>query len=941
MRDMSELPCPPALWPRFSALLDTLLDLPDAARAGWLDGLCGEDALVRPWLTRVLATDADISTGLLLRPAGLGAGGAAFASELCVGPYRLIARLGEGGMGEVWRAARTDAGPQREVALKLPYPELLSGPFRQRFDRERDVLAALSHPHIAALYDAGISEDGHPFLALELVDGVPLTDYCRVHGIGLDQRIDLVRQALTALSYAHQRLIVHRDIKPSNLLVTKEGSAKLLDFGIAKLLRPAGDAPETTHLLLTQPTARLATPAYAAPEQFADGPITVGTDLFSVGVLLYELCTGSRPFTTASSLTDAETAPLASQRADAAAAGLADGKRLARRLRGDLDAVMAKALAVAPGDRYSSAEAFDSDLGRYRQGLPVAARRITWAARAVKFTRRNKLGVALAGVLAVSIIGGTSGVAWQAARATREADRATAIKDFLLGLFQNADPRNGSAINTVTAKQLLDTGADRADAAFAKQPETEMELLASLGAIYEPIDPARSVSVRKRRLALARKLYGADDPRVVEDTIELSASLSAQKNVPDAAALLEDIRAPLLARFGPVSHQRAEWLMAHAYTVRAQRHGAALAEADDQAAIDILQKYFPGSTEYPQALQDLATNEYIREEYAADLANTEKMRQAEIATHTYDKVEALQYGNDIASALENCGQASAADAAYQAQLDQAEKLLGKDSPFYRYPLIHRAELLHLRGDRAQADRLFETADVLLARPGIPNHATLNRLYGNALLREGRAADAIPRLQNALAASRASKSAYVTRVYADEQSLGEAYAAVGRAADARKLLGDARANWMDELGPASVHALAAREVWARFLLSQGDEAGAMAELTAMLEAAGGAPSAPAALAASDLAIVATTHGDMAQADARSARALQWLDATTVEYDARDRIGVWLARAQVLAAAGRKAEARGLATQAVAAGERMDAPESPRLARAKAILASLGS
>ncbi len=937
---MAILPCPPGLWPRFSALLDRAMEVPEADREPWLNGLAGDDATVKPWLARVLGHEASMETGFLTAPAEPSPDAEISAGSL-IGPYRLDSRLGEGGMGEVWRAARVDDGPRREVALKLPHPELLGGPFRQRFARERDVLAALSHPHIAQIYDAGLSPGGHPYLALELVEGEPITSACRAGRASLPRRVEMVCQVLDALIFAHQRLIVHRDIKPSNVLVTPAGDVKLLDFGIAKLLRP--DAPDD--FPLTQPAAQMATPGYAAPEQFSGGAVTVATDIFAAGVLLFELCTGHRPFARVPADPDAAPAPLASSRADAESCGAPEGRLLARSLRGDLDAVMARALALDPAERYGSAEAFARDLRRWLAGRPVSARRVGWATRAQKFARRNKAGVGLAAVLALTVALGTAGTAWQAARATREAvsarreaDRANAIKDFALGLFARADPRNGASLTTMTAKQVLDSGADSADATFAKQPDTEMELLAALGAIYEPIDPPRSVKVLTRRLELARGLYGADDPRVIEDTIALSAALSAKKDMPAAAALLEAIRAPLLSRYGPASHQRAEWLMAHAYTVRAQRHGAALAEADDQAAIDILEKHFPGSTEYPHALADLATNQYMREEFAADLANTEKMRQAEIATHTDDSIEALQYGNDIAQTLEALGKANAAEVAYQAEQEQAEKLVGKDSPFYRVPLIHRAELLHLRGDRTQADRLFETADVLLARPGFPNHTTLNRLYGNALLREGRAADAIPRLQDALAASRGNVSAYVMRLYADEQSLGEAYAAVGRAAEARPLLSDARAGWIDELGPASLHAMAARERWARFLLSQGDSAGATAELHAILDGAGGAPSAPSALAAADLAGLAATRGDTAQADVLSARAVKWLDATTVEYDSRDRIDVWLARAEALRAEGKLAESRVLAQQAVALAEQDDAPVSPQLARARGVLAA---
>jgi serine/threonine-protein kinase len=909
------------------------MDLPDSARTTWLTGLSAEDADLRPWLARVLDGGAVLPDAFNAPRVG-----AAFAAGDTVGPYRLAALVGEGGMGQVWRAQRLDDGPRRDVALKLPHAELLGGPFRARFARERDVLAALSHPHIAQIYDAGLSDDGHPYLALELVDGQPITVACRANRAGLRRRITLICQVLDALMFAHRRLIVHRDIKPSNVLVTPEGDAKLLDFGIAKLLHPDGSEA----FPLTAPAGRMATPGYAAPEQLSDGVITVATDIFAVGVLLFELCTGRRPFVQVPRMFDAPPAPLASAGADAVASGAPEGAGLGKLLRGDLDAVMACALALDPAERYGSAEAFARDLRAYLAGQAVSARRIGWVTRTCKFARRNKAGMGLAAIAVLALVLGTAGIAWQARRAEQQAARANAIKDYLIALFDRTDPGGGNPIATMTAKQVLDAGADRADAAFAKQPETEIELLDALGGIYENIpDPARALQVRKRRLELTRALYGLADPRVVDESIELALALSLGQDDTRAAAILEDIRTPILLHFGPASVRRAEWLLAHAYTVCAQRHGAALAEADDQGAIDILLRYFPGDAEIPHALEHLATNQIEREEFSAAIANYARMHQVAVAAHQADAIEPLAAGNDMAFALEGAGQTAAAAAAYQAVQDQAERLFGKGSPFYRFALFHHADLLHMRGERARADELFAEAETIMAQPSLasfPSRKTFNRVYGGALLREGRAADAIPRLQDALAGSR-MKAPYVTRLYQDEQSLGEAYAAVGRGGEARPLLRDARAGWIDENGPASRHALAARERWAHFLLDQGDIAGATTELRAILAAAGGTASAPAALAAADLAVLATKRGDMAQADALSARAVQWIDATTVEYDVRDRTDVWLARAPALAAVGKKAEARALADKAVSASEMSDAPESRRVARARDVRARL--
>jgi len=934
---MSSLPCPPAQWTRFSALLDQVMDLPENARHTWLAGLSGDDVALRPWLARVLGADAVTGTGFLRPPTEPKEG---FAPGETVGPYRLEAPLGKGGMGEVWRARRLDDGPQREVALKLPHAELLSGPVRQRFARERDVLAALSHPHIAQLYDAGLNADGHPFLALELVEGQPITEACRAAGASLHQRMDLVREVLDALSYAHQRLIVHRDIKPSNVLVTSDGRVKLLDFGIAKLLH----ATETQDALLTQAAARLATPAYAAPEQFSDGAITVGTDIYAVGVLLFELCTGHRPFARAPNGPDAQAAPLASARADPAACGMEDGKWLARSLRGDMDAVIAKALAFEPADRYASAEAFERDLRQCRQGLPVSARRLSWVTRAGKFVRRNKAGVALATVLVLAVCGGTAGVAWQARRAAREAERANAINDFLIGLFEKGDPRGGGkSIDTMTAKELLDFGADTADAAFARQPETEMELLSTLGDIYDFVaDREYSEKVRSRRLDLARTLYSAADPVVVDATITLATSSLEFKDNDKAIALLNGIRDPILARYGAASHEMAEWWMASAYVARMLPDGPRKAAADDAAAIAILKKNFPGSSEYPHALEDLATNQFELEQFSDSLANYEAMRRLQIAQHEFDAMQQLSNYSDTASALEALGRLDEAEAVYIQSQTLAEQVVGKSSPYYMYPFLHRAEMAHLRGARARADQMFRDAESLVKsvkQRGAKNANTLHRLYGAALVREGRPAEALPFLQATLAESQLHRG-YMTTLPRSQEWLGRAYDALGRAADARALLQSARDGWMRYGPPAGAETLGARERWARFLLSQGETAAAATEFQAILDQSHGAPSAPAALAAAGLAQIAAASGTPANADIQSARALSLLNATTQEYDVRDRIDIWLARAESMLANGNPVEARNWAQKAVTAADAYDAPGSTQVARAREMLRKVG-
>ncbi len=928
------LPCPPALWPRFSLLLDSAMDVPLSERDRWLELLAGDDATLKPWLARVLHSDAGMETGFL-RERPDPAPDKPFESGAVIGPYRLESRLGEGGMGEVWRASRASDGPRREVALKLPHPELLGGPFRQRFARERDVLAALSHPHIAQLYDAGLSADGHPYLALELVEGQPINAACAAGHASLHQRVELVRQVLEALTYAHQRLIVHRDIKPTNVLVTPQGGVKLLDFGIAKLLHLTG-AEDTG---LTQAAARLATPAYAAPEQLAGGAITVATDIFSVGVLLFELCTGHRPFTAAPIGPDAREAPLASHRADAESAGMAEGGRLARALRGDLDAVIARALALDPGVRYSSAEAFARDLTRWRDGLPVAARRVGWATLSLKFVRRNKVGVALAAVLALALIGGGAGIAWQARRAAHEAARANAVKNYLIGLFDQGDPRRGGKPSeTMTVKELLDGGADKVDAAFADQPETEMELLDTLSQIYNSLeDSDRATQADTRRLELARALYGADDPRVVNRTIDLAENRSLFSDPAGARALLQSIRQSVFSHYGDNSLERARWLAAWAESSRSMRGGQDEALADAREAVAIFEAHFPRDSHYTDALYVLGGFQLNAEQYEAALATLQRRQSVLAAQGGNDAIDKMMYLMGAANALRHLGRYDEAEKILAENQVLAEQVVGRQSTYYIHGLANLALIATVSGKRDKAMALFSEAMAIAASKGdaTGEAGAVRRVYGRSLAAEGDAA-AIPILEESLHEAQL-RPKDDTDLPLSQGYLGDAYDQAGRAEEGGRLLQAARDYFAHYGEPAAgEYALGARERWARFLLDHGERDAARLECEGVLAMAAGDPSAPAALAQADLARIALADGDNAGADRLSAQAIQTIDAVKLGYDMRVRTDIWLTRAEILLANGQKPQAAELAARALAAAQASDAPTSPRIARARAVV-----
>jgi WD40 repeat protein/serine/threonine protein kinase len=461
---------------RMSELLDQAMELDEAGRRRWLARLPPEDQGLAEALhealfpeNRALDSPAAFPQWRISDrpPSGLAAG------EL-IGPYELIRLLGSGGMAEVWLAKRADGAFTREVALKLPTLTRLRKDLALRFTRERDILASLEHPNIARLYDAGIAPDGQPYIALEFVVGAPLTVHCDEHRLTVRERLALFRQVLGAVQYAHANLIIHRDLKPSNILVSETGQVQLLDFGIAKLLS-GGEARETE---LTQLSGRVLTPDYAAPEQITGASITTAADVYALGVMLYEILTGNRPYrltrTTRGALEEAILGmePAAPSRAalggSAAQARATSPKRLAKLLNGDLDAIVLKALKKSPTERYPSASAFDEDIGRFLQGERVLAQLDSIVYRAVKFVRRHRLGMAVTGVLIATLAGGLLATTYEARVAS--AQRDAAVHAQLRSLAQTAEARLkefGASYALAIALELLPTAGS--DPAYAPE----------------------------------------------------------------------------------------------------------------------------------------------------------------------------------------------------------------------------------------------------------------------------------------------------------------------------------------------------------------------------------------------------------------------------------------------------------------------------------------
>jgi len=457
-------------WARIEAALDEILALPETQWPEASARLAGGDTALLAEIESLLACSGGIDP-VLDRPVTDGDPGLIGKR---FGPYSVLALLGHGGMGSVWLAERVDGLFARNVTLKLVHPALIDRVMTERFTREREILASLSHPNIARLLDAGFAVDGQPYIALEYVAGTPLTSYCDAHRLSIRARLELFQQVLGAVQYAHAHLVIHRDLKPANILVTEGGQAQLLDFGIAKLLTE-GEAKETE---LTRMGGRALTPDYAAPEQVASVAITTAADVYALGVMLYELFTGERPYKlkreSRGALEEAilRADPVAPSRAAlseaAAAARATTAKKLSSTLRGDLDAIAAKALKKSPTERYATASAFGEDIARFLGGDVVLAQPDTVAYRALKFARRHWVGIAVTGVLMLTLAGGLAATSYEAKVAS--AQRDAALQAQLRSLTQTAAARLKSADVPGAMGIILEVMARR-DAQDALSPE--------------------------------------------------------------------------------------------------------------------------------------------------------------------------------------------------------------------------------------------------------------------------------------------------------------------------------------------------------------------------------------------------------------------------------------------------------------------------------------
>lgn len=587
---MSALADLAARWPEINALLDEALELPPSQRAVWLEQLGADRGELRDTLRRLLDAPARVTTQddldtlpkLALLPT------TAYALEPKagdrIGPYQLVRELGQGGMGAVWLADRVDGQLKRHVALKLPRLAW-GGNLIERLTRERDILASLEHPHIARLYDAGVDVHGRPYLAMEFVEGRTIDDH--VHHNALDTRavLALLQQVAAAVAHAHSRLVIHRDLKPANMLVTREGQVRLLDFGIAKLME--GD--RTADTALTRTVGRALTLDYASPEQVRGEPLTTASDVYSLAVVAYELLAGQRPYTlsrgSAAELEEAIAtahAPLASERAPA--------PERRKALRGDLDAILNKALKKAPAERYATVDAMAQDIARHLAGNAVLARPDSLSYRLFRLVRRQRrsllaaavvagalglgVGAGAAALVITALLVGIGTTSWQARRAIKQAHRAqieartaNAVQAFLEGVFRanSGDQADPVAARQRTAKDLLDEGAARIELELQDAPQARLRVLRILAQMYEDLDELdHAVRLHERRISTAVHSLGEASSEELHARAARAGALTYLQQLDDAQAELRRAQSVLSGRVEHTADARIAYFMASA-----------------------------------------------------------------------------------------------------------------------------------------------------------------------------------------------------------------------------------------------------------------------------------------------------------------------------------------------------------------------------------------
>ena len=780
-------------WTRIRELFESACDLSRDEREAFLAEACDGDTELRTEVESIL--DSSEQTPALLDAPAVEAFPELFEHEPAaslvgqrIGAYELVRFIASGGMGAVYLAARADDQYEKNVAIKLIRRRMMTSETLRRFRAERQTLATLDHPNIARLLDGGVMADGLPYLVMEYVDGKPIGQFCDEGRLSTHERLGLFRHVCSAVIFAHQKLVVHRDLKPSNILVTSDGVPKLLDFGIAKVLDGRSDAPAAD---ATAPAHRIMTPEYASPEQIRGEPITTASDVYSLGVVLFELLTGHRPYRMKSRIPheierticedDPEKPSTAIGRIEEVfgadgttritltpegVSRTRDGQphKLRRRLAGDLDEIILKALRKEPQQRYPTVEQLSQDLERHLEGRPVTARKGTFRYRAAKLLRRNKIAAIAIAAVSVSLIGGIVATTWQTRQTETEAGKVEGVNTFLTGMLGSLDPSAAAGPNGAIRMMLDEAAQSIEGGALDGQPQVEAAVRQTVGLTY-----------------LQLGLYVAAEGQLTEALAIRLNELGDDH--PDVAESLNNLG--LLSK-STGDYEEAERLYREALRLRTERLGEETPEsAETMNNLGVLLKT-RGELEEAEGLLTEALRirqAILRRRPAADAPMTKKNR-TDVATSLMN----------LAAVSKSKGELGQAEPLYREALESFRAVLGPEHYRVAVCLNNLALLLTETGRYDEAEPLFREA--LGIRRQVFGHdhpavATGLKNLALVLTRKGQYAEAEPLYREALDLGRALGGNEL-RLANTLTSLADLLATLGRYDEAEPLCREALA-----------------------------------------------------------------------------------------------------------------------------------------------------
>lgn len=685
---MERNPVDPARWKKIQDLFAAALERLPAERDLFLRQACAKDEDLFREVLSLLQADQDAHS--ILDGSALDASGISSklsAEGKVIGAYRIVKQVGTGGMGVVYLAERADGQFQQKVALKVIKRGMDSEEILRRFQSERQILAQFEHPNVVRLLDGGMTDDGLPYFTMEHVEGEPIDSYCDRLSLSIDERLHLFRTICSAVQYAHRNLVVHRDLKPSNILVTGDGSVKLLDFGIAKMLDVAGGSADVTGL--TRMGVKVMTPEYASPEQVRGEPVTTASDVYSLGVILYQLLSGHHPYrfpsrspadvekvvrnteprkpsTVAQQTEVVEGSPITPELVSKSRSTMPE--KLRKRLEGDLDTICIKALQKMPEQRYGSVDQLLGDIVAHSAGQAISARPATLPYRVRKFVQRHRTAVtATAGVflmVAVLVVFYTLRLAEERDRARLEAMKAEQVSEFLTSLFKVSDPSESRG-QTITARELLERGAARIERELSGQQEVQATMMNVVGKVYQSLGLYENATgYLERSLDIRRRIF--------------------DRTHPDVAASLNDLGSLLHARgFYP----QADSLFRQALAIRRS--------VSDEPTPELAESM----NDLGMVLRDMGAYD----EAGPLLREALAVRQRALGLEHLKTAESL---NNLALMYQDRGAYDTADTLMRAALQLKRKLLGEDHPEVSLSLGSLAFILQDKGEYDEAETLF-------------------------------------------------------------------------------------------------------------------------------------------------------------------------------------------------------------------------------------------